>query len=114
MLLARFLQMLTRFRRIQPQVGRLHAFVLRPSGGRIRRSLWLAGAQPVLALRRTGRRSGRPRSTTVAYVQHGDGYAIGALNPGSARGPAWCLNLRANPRAWVEVAGNRRQVVARE
>jgi F420H(2)-dependent quinone reductase len=114
MLVARFLQMLTRFRRIQPQVGRIHAFVLRYSRGRIRRSLLLAGGQPVLALTTTGRRSGKPRSTTVAYVQHGDGYAIGALNLGSDRDPAWCLNLRADPRAWVEVEGNRRQLVARE
>jgi deazaflavin-dependent oxidoreductase (nitroreductase family) len=114
MLLARFLQMLTRFRRIQPQVGRVHAFVLRHSGGRIRRSLLLAGGQPVLALTTTGRRSGRPRTTVVAFVEHGDGYAIGALNLGSNSHPAWCLNLRSDPRAWVEVAGNRKQVVARE
>ena len=38
MALARFLRGLTRFRRIQPQVGRAHAALLRRSGGRIRRS----------------------------------------------------------------------------
>ena len=113
MTLARFLRSLTRFR-LQPQVGRLHAMLLRRSGGRIRRSRLLAGGQPVLALTTTGRRSGGPRSTTVAYVRHGEAYAVGALNLGSDRDPAWCLNLRSDPRAWIEVNGERRAVRARQ
>jgi deazaflavin-dependent oxidoreductase (nitroreductase family) len=114
MRLARFLRSLTRFRRIQPKVGRLHAAILRASGGRLRRSMVLAGGQPVLALTTTGRRSGTARSTTVAYVRHGDAYAIGALNLGSDRHPAWCLNLRAGPRAEIQVNGERIAVTARE
>lgn len=114
MTLARFLRSLTRFRWIQPQVGRAHAALLRRSRGRIRRSLLLAGGQPVLALTTTGRHSERPRSTVVAYVKHGDGYAIGALNLGSDRDPAWCLNLRADPRAHITVNGERMAVRARQ
>jgi deazaflavin-dependent oxidoreductase (nitroreductase family) len=114
MTLARFLKSLTRFRRIQPQVGRVHAAVLRHSRGRIHRSLLLAGGQPVLALTTTGRRTGEPRSTVVAYVRHGDAYAVGALNLGSDRDPAWCLNLRADPNARVTVDGDRRDVLARQ
>ena len=114
MLLARLIRFLTRFRRLQPLVGRVHAFVLRHSGGRLRRSLLLAGGQPVLALTTTGRRSGRRRSTVVAYLRHGDAYAVGAVNLGSERTPAWCLNLLANPDAEIEVAGRRQQVRARE
>jgi deazaflavin-dependent oxidoreductase (nitroreductase family) len=114
MTLAKFLRSLTRFRRIQPQVGRLHAKLLRRSGGRIRRSRLLAGGQPVLALTTTGRRSGAQRTTVLAYVRHGDAYAVGALNLGSDRDPSWCLNLRANPQACVEVRGERRAVEARE
>jgi deazaflavin-dependent oxidoreductase (nitroreductase family) len=106
MTLAEFLKSLTRFR-LQPQVGRVHARLLRLSGGRIRRSRLLAGGQPVLALTTTGRRSGSPRTTTVAYVRDGDDYAIGALNLGSDRDPAWCLNLRSDPRAWISVDGER-------
>ncbi|MDX6609440.1 MAG: hypothetical protein QOF85_1365 [Solirubrobacterales bacterium] len=114
MTLAKFLRSLTRYRRIQPQVGRLHAKLLRRSRGRIRRSRLLAGGQPVLALTTTGRRSGVQRSTVLAYVRHGDAYAVGALNLGSDRDPAWCLNLRADPRAWVEVNGERMSVEARQ
>ena len=92
----------------------MQAFVLRRSGGRLRRSVLLAGGQPILALTTTGRRSGRRRSTTLAYVRHGDSYAVGALNLGSDRDPAWSLNLRADPRAWVYVAGAQLAVAARE
>jgi deazaflavin-dependent oxidoreductase (nitroreductase family) len=113
MTLAKFLRSLTRFR-LQPQVGRLHAVLLRRSGGRIRRSRFQAGGQPVLALTTTGRRSGTRRTTVVAYVRHGDAYAVGALNLGSDRDPAWCLNLRSDPHAWVEVDGERRAVEARQ
>jgi deazaflavin-dependent oxidoreductase (nitroreductase family) len=114
MLLARFLRFLTRFRHIQPQVGRLHAAILRRSRGRIKRSLVLAGGQPVLALTTTGRHSGKPRSTTVAYVRHGDAYAVGALNLGSDSDPGWCLNLRAEPTAVVTVNGDHKPVRARQ
>jgi deazaflavin-dependent oxidoreductase (nitroreductase family) len=114
MTLARLLRTLTRFRRIQPQVGRLHAVLLRASRGRIRRSRLLAGGQPILALTTIGRRSAVPRTTTVAYLRHGHGYAVGALNLGSDHDPAWCLNLRAEPRAWIEVGGARHAVRARQ
>jgi deazaflavin-dependent oxidoreductase (nitroreductase family) len=114
MTLAKLLKSLTRFRRIQPKVGRAHAALMRHAGGRIRRSRVLAGGQPVLALTTTGRRSGAPRSTVVAYVRHGDAYAAAALNLGSDRHPSWCLNLRADPRARIEVNGQRLPVEARE
>jgi deazaflavin-dependent oxidoreductase (nitroreductase family) len=114
MTFAKFLRSLTRFRHVQPRVGRLHAAVLRLSGGRIRRSRLLAGGQPVLALTTTGRRSGAARTTVLAYLRVDDAYAIGALNLGSDRDPAWYLNLRSDPRAWIEVQGERRPVEARQ
>src|ERR1700736_1585707 len=98
MLLAGLIKQLARFRRVQPQIGRLHAWILRSSRGRLRRSVLLAGGQPVLALTTTGRRSGEPRTTTVAYLERGDAFVVSALNLGSDRHPAWCLNLRASPR----------------
>jgi deazaflavin-dependent oxidoreductase (nitroreductase family) len=114
LLFARLIRHLSRFRRLQPLVGRVHAFVLSHSRGRLRRSLLLGGGQPVLALTTTGRRSGRERSTVVAYVRAGDGYAVGAVNLGSDRTPAWCLNLLANPDTTIEVNGKRMPVRARE
>jgi F420H(2)-dependent quinone reductase len=113
-LLARLLRQLTRFRHVQPQVGRIQAAVLRRSRGRIRRSRVFAGGQPVLALTTTGRRTGKPRTTTLAYTTCEAGYSIAALNLGSDRDPAWCLNLRANPTAEVYVEGRSEVVRARE
>jgi deazaflavin-dependent oxidoreductase (nitroreductase family) len=112
--LARLLRSLTRLRHLQPKVGRVHAAVLRRAGGRIRRSRVLAGGQPVLVLRTIGRRSGASRSTVLAYLRHGEAYAVSALNLGSDRDPAWCLNLRSEPRARVYVNGEERPVVGRE
>lgn len=111
---ARLFRSLTRFRRIQPLAGRVHAAVLRRSRGRIRRSVVLAGGQPVLSLTTTGRRSGKPRSTAVAYLRYGDAVASAGLNLGSDRHPAWVLNVRADPRAWIEIEGDRVEVRARE
>jgi len=114
MVVARALRSLTRFRRLQQLVGRLHAAALRRAGGRLRRSFVFAGGQPVLALTTSGRRTGRLRSTALAYLRHGSAYAVGALNLGSDRDPEWALNLRAKPSAWVDVEGRRIAVRARE
>jgi deazaflavin-dependent oxidoreductase (nitroreductase family) len=114
MLLARVIRQFARLRRVQPQVGRVHAAILRRSRGRLRRSLLLAGGQPVLALTTTGRRSGKSRTTTVAYVKHGPAFALTALNLGSDSHPGWCLNLAANPEARVHVNGRDHRVRARE
>jgi F420H(2)-dependent quinone reductase len=67
----------------------------------------------VLALTTTGRRTGATRRTVVAYLRHGSAYAVGALNLGSDRDPAWCLNLQSNP-ASIDVDGRRETVLARE
>jgi deazaflavin-dependent oxidoreductase (nitroreductase family) len=114
MLMARRLRSFTRFRRVQPSIGRMQAAVVRRSGGRYRRSRLLAGGQPVMVLTTTGRRSGEPRTTMVAYLRHGDAYASAALNLGSPRNPAWALNLKADPRARIQVNGRDMRVRARE
>jgi deazaflavin-dependent oxidoreductase (nitroreductase family) len=111
--LARVTRLVTRPRPIVTRFTRLHARVLRASRGRIRRSRVLAAGLPVLALTTTGRRSGRVRSTVVAYMRVGDAYVVTAANLGSERDPAWFLNLLAHPDAVVELDGRRTDVVAR-
>ena len=66
----------------------------------------------MLSLTTTGRRSGLTRSTVVAYLREGDTYFVTAGNLGSERSPAWSLNLEADPRAEVEVGGERFSVRA--
>ena len=90
---------------------RLHAWVYRRSGGRV---LGRMGGQPVLLLQTTGRRSGRPRTTPVQYLADGHTFVVVASDGGAARPPAWYLNLRAHPDAWIDVGGRSVDVRAQE
>jgi F420H(2)-dependent quinone reductase len=92
-------------------VTRLHAWVYRRSGGRL---LGRMGGQPVLLLHSIGRRSGRTHVTPVQYLADGDVFVVVASNAGAAHPPAWYLNLRANPHAWIDVSGRSVEVGARE
>lgn len=91
---------------------RLHALLLRRSGGRLRRSWTFAAGQPVLSLTTIGRTSGLRRSTTVACFSCDGELAVAAMNLGSARNPSWALNLQANPNATITLAGRTIDVIA--
>jgi deazaflavin-dependent oxidoreductase (nitroreductase family) len=90
---------------------RMHARLYRLTGGRFL-PRWAEG-MPVLSLTTTGRKSGRPRSTTIIYVEDGDRLVVMPSNAGSDAPPAWWLNLQANPEAEVQIAKERRRVRAR-
>lgn len=98
---------------VSTRFTRMHARVIKASGGRIRRSHLFAGAMPVLVLTTTGRRSGQPRSVPIAYVRHGKAFAVATTNGGTMNVPSWWLNLQAQPRAEVLVEGRTSVVTAR-
>ncbi len=85
----------------------------RLTGRRTTSTAVLAGL-PVVMLTTTGARSGVARTVPLVGVPHGTDLAVIASNYGRARHPAWCHNLRADPRAVVEVDGAARRVVAEE
>jgi F420H(2)-dependent quinone reductase len=87
-----------------------HAAVYRASGGRLGRRM---GGLPVCLLTTRGRRSGRPRSTTLSWFPHGDGVLVVPANAGSGRLPAWHLNLVAEPRVLVQIGRDVRRMTAR-
>jgi deazaflavin-dependent oxidoreductase (nitroreductase family) len=60
-----------------------------------------------------GRRSGKPRTTPLLYVQDGVDLAIVASYGGADVNPAWYLNLEANPSVEVQIRGTREQRRAR-
>jgi deazaflavin-dependent oxidoreductase (nitroreductase family) len=67
-----------------------------------------------LRLTATGRRSGEPRSVILGYFEDGPNLVSMAMNGWGAPEPAWWLNLQAEPRATVDLAGGiRRDVVGR-
>ena len=58
-----------------------------------------------LVLTTTGRRSGQPRTVMVQFFPDGDDLVVVAANSGMPTHPSWYVNLKANPRAHVEVEG---------
>ncbi len=73
----------------------------------------IAPRQRVLALTTTGRRSGAARLTAVGFLEDGDKVVVAASNAGLDQPPAWWLNLQEEPRAEIDLHGERRAVKAR-
>ena len=70
---------------------------------------------PMILIHHIGARSGIERVTPLAcWAQPGGRYAIVASSGGSPADPAWCRNLRANPRITVEVGARTFAVLAEE
>lgn len=67
-----------------------------------------------IVLTTVGARSGRHRSVPLWAFRDHEAWVVVASNGGSARLPAWCLNLRANPRASVQNHARVTPVRARE
>jgi deazaflavin-dependent oxidoreductase (nitroreductase family) len=110
--LARITRAPIKIRVLSSRVTRIHASLLRLTGGRLRRSWVFAAGQPVLALTTTGRRTGLPRTTAVACFSHGDNLALAGMNLGVTHHPAWALNLQANPEATIDIDGQTITVTA--
>jgi len=84
-------------------VSRFHVWLYRSTRGRV--GARIGNNLPVLLLTTTGRKSGKRRTTPLLYVEDGGRYVIVASVGGSAKHPAWYLNLRADPSATIEVGG---------
>lgn len=83
---------------------RVHRALNRVSGGRF---LWTPASKRgwgALRLTTTGRRSGRPRTVIVGYVEDGPNLVTMAMNGWDEGHPAWWLNLEANSDATVRLA----------
>jgi deazaflavin-dependent oxidoreductase (nitroreductase family) len=79
-------------------------------GGRVS----LTGRAPVLLLTTTGRRTGLARTVPLLYVGDGGRLVVCNVNPGFERPNPWILNLRADPRARVQLRRDVFDVTARE
>ena len=68
----------------------------------------------LLLLTSTGAKSGQPRLSPLAYLTIDGTMIIVGSKAGADTNPHWVHNLRANPRAHVEVGTDAYDVVARE
>jgi len=91
----------------------LHQTVRRVSGGRLGTSRAQGDGLGTLFLHTVGRKSGQARTNGLFYIDDGADLVVVASNAGADTDPAWWLNLRAEPEADVEIAGERRTVRAR-
>ena len=80
--------------------GKAHKVVYRMSGGRLFAKL---GEAPMLLLTATGRRSGKPRTTPLLYVEDGDGFAVVSSFGGAPEHPSWYRNLEKNPKVSLQI-----------
>jgi deazaflavin-dependent oxidoreductase (nitroreductase family) len=91
----------------------LDRFVYRLTSGRATLTSWLADVEMTM-LTTTGANSGLPRTHVVLGLADGERVVVVASNFGRQHHPAWYYNLKADPRATVEVRGVAREMVAQE
>jgi deazaflavin-dependent oxidoreductase (nitroreductase family) len=85
--------------------NRVDPVLMRATGGRLR----VAPGSPTVLLTNIGSRSGKRRTTPLAYFTDGDNAVLMASKGGAPRNPAWYHNVRANPEVelWAEGRGGR-------
>jgi F420H(2)-dependent quinone reductase len=85
-------------------LGAIHAWLWKAAG--------LFDRAPLMLLTTTGRKTGRPRTTPLLYLQDGADLIVVASFGGNDMHPAWYLNLESAPVADIMIKGNRRRVRA--
>jgi deazaflavin-dependent oxidoreductase (nitroreductase family) len=91
----------------------LDQLVYRCTSGRTTLTSWLADVEMTM-LTTTGARTGQPRAHVVFGMPDGERLVVIASNYGRRQHPAWYHNLRADPRASIEIRGVVRDVIAHE
>jgi len=69
---------------------------------------------PTLLLTCIGRKSGEKRTVALVFLQDGEDMVIVGSLAGYDHHPAWYLNVRANPKCWVQLDRRKMAVAARE
>ena len=87
-----------------------HKWVYEWSDGRVGKH---SNRIPALLLTTTGRRSGQSRTNGLTYCTDRGDLVVVASNGGSAKPPAWLLNLQADPRVTIRVGRQVRAATAR-
>ena len=96
---------------LQKGFTNLNRWLIHLSKGRLGSRL---ATQSILILHTTGRVTGRPRLTPVAYFEYEGKYLLVGSNWAREKQADWVLNLRSQAHAQIEVGGRLLDVRARE
>ena len=88
--------------------SKAHVMLYRLTGGRLGRMM---NGLPVLLLTTTGRKSGKPHTRPVVYLQDDVDYVIA---PGLIERPDWYLNLKHNPAVVIKIGNETHTAEAKE
>jgi len=85
--------------------NKIDPYLMRASGGRLKTTV----IAPTVLLTHTGAKSGKKRTTPLAYFTDGDGVILIASRGGHREHPAWYHNVVANPEVelWSKGGGGR-------
>jgi deazaflavin-dependent oxidoreductase (nitroreductase family) len=85
--------------------NKIDPYLMRATGGRVKSTL----SAPTVLLTHTGAKSGKKRTTPLAYFTDGEDVVMIASRGGHRDHPAWYFNLRANPEIelWTKGGGGR-------
>ena len=85
--------------------NKIDPYLMRATGGRVKSTI----SAPTVLLTHRGARSGRKRTTPLAYFTDGDDVILIASRGGNRNHPAWYHNITANPEVelWTKGGGGR-------
>ena len=85
--------------------NKVDPYLMKASGGRLKTTF----SAPTVLLTHTGAKSGKKRSTPLAYFTDGDNVILIASRGGARDNPAWYHNVVANPEVelWAKGGGGR-------
>ncbi len=91
-------------------ITRSNVWLLKLSGGRLGNSFL---GRPVLLMTTTGRKTGKPRTQPLFYVEEGAWLLLVASNGGSPEDPVWVKNIQAHPQVSISRRGREQTRLAR-
>ncbi len=85
--------------------NKIDPYLMRATGGRLKSTF----NAPTVLLTHTGAKSGKKRTTPLAYFTDGDDVVLIASRGGHRHNPAWYYNVTANPEVelWTKGGGGR-------
>ena len=97
---------------IKHVISPLQRWIYLRTGGKF--GTMISPGRNVLLLTTKGRRTGQDRTTPVFYLPDGNSIVICNAHPGYERPNPWVINLRATPRAKLQIGHDVGQYQARE